>query len=88
MERAQCSSVKFRKGLPTDFLSFMGNGVAESDKKSVQKKRKIFHKIMTSLIQDLAKYTFDFDTAADQLGKKFMWGKINLLCLSNLPVSN
>jgi len=70
LEQAQLNSVKFRKGLPTDFLSYMGLAHADSNDKTITKKRNEFHKLVGSLVQELLKVPSDF--AADQVGKKFI----------------
>jgi len=70
LEQVQQNSVKFRKGLPIDFLSYMGLAHSTTKDKTIIKKRNEFHKVLGSLVQDLLKVPCDY--AADQVGKKFM----------------
>ncbi len=67
LKTAMEEDIDFRRGLPTDYLSYMG--VCHSDEESA--KRSAFTKTIGRLVKKLMTYA-PVDAAADQMGKKLM----------------
>ena len=61
------NDVEFRKGLPLDFLSYMGNAHCGSD----SSKRREFIQRVTELTSRMITMS-SVDNGADQIGKKFI----------------
>jgi len=74
VEKLCSTDVNFRKGLPTDYLSYMGIAHQESEDKGILEKRQQFHKTLQKLMKKLMTECADF--AADQMGKKFVWDSL------------
>ncbi|CAG7836077.1 unnamed protein product [Allacma fusca] len=72
---AMTSKVDFRKGLPTDYLSYMGIVHQNSKNKIIVSKRKAFMNNTKKLVEQILQFTTP-DIAADQMGKKFIWDSL------------
>ena len=69
------SDSTFRKGLPTDYLSYMGAANSSKATPEIKKKRSVFIKKATELISKMIN-NVPVDHAADMMGKKFIWDSL------------
>ncbi|XP_065345222.1 ribosomal oxygenase 1 [Cloeon dipterum] len=68
LEAALEEDVEFRRGLPLDYLQYMGVAHCENDSQTINKKRTEFISKLKSLTQKLFSHA-PVDAAADQMGK-------------------
>lgn len=74
LDKLIAKDINFRKGLPTDYLSFMGIAHENSTNNDIKKKREAFTKTVSSLVTKLTEEPADF--ACDAMAKKFIWDSL------------
>lgn len=74
LEQSVSESLELRKGLPIDFLSFMGFVYSDRKEKKIMERRAAFEKKIKKLTEKILLQSCDL--AADQLGKKLIWDSL------------
>lgn len=74
LDKLIAKDINFRKGLPTDYLSFMGIAHQNSTNAEIKKKREAFTKTVSGLVTKLTEEPADF--ACDAMAKKFIWDSL------------
>jgi len=74
LEQSIQDTLELRRGLPIDFLSYMGIVHSDRTEKVIIEKRDAFHKKIKKMTETIL--TKACDLAADQLGKKLIWDSL------------
>lgn len=74
VDKLASSDVDFRKGLPLDYLSFMGLAASKKKDSATLSKRKDFKVALKRLVAKVG--DIDADDGADEMGKKFIWDSL------------
>jgi hypothetical protein len=74
VDKLAATDADLRKGLPMDYLSFMGLAPSKKKDASTVGNRKAFQAKLKTLITKVAHV--NADDAADEMGKKFIWDSL------------